>query len=139
WAGGGGGGGRGGARGGRGQDPWVAGPGALDDHAVLELAPQAPREGRDHDSRPPRRENPVSASASASATCDGVGSASSLRMRRTECCTWCFEAAPAAATARLTSAGASASTATPHCRAARQMTPRAWAIKRAVRGDLYSA
>src|SRR5437870_2121839 len=94
------------------QEHLVAEAAALDDHAVLQLAPQPAGEGRDHDSRPPRRENPVSASASASATCDGVGSASSLRMRRTECCTWCLEAAPAAATARLTSAGASAITAT---------------------------
>ena len=60
---------------------------ALDHDAILELAPQPPGEGRDHDSRPPRREKPVSASASASATCDGVGSAASLRIRWTECCT----------------------------------------------------
>src|SRR5262249_59969293 len=69
------------------QEYFVAEPAALDDHAVLELAAQPPAEGRDHARRPPRRENPVSASASASATCDDVGSASSLSRRRTECCT----------------------------------------------------
>ena len=39
----------------------------------------------------------------------------------------------------FTSAGASASTVTSHCRAARQMTPRAWAMSSAVRGNRYSA
>src|SRR5438552_2075766 len=120
------------------QEDLVADASALEDHAVLDLAPQPACERRDHVSRPPRRENPVRARASASATWDGLGSSPSLRSRWTECWIWCFEAAPWAATARLTSAGASASTFTSHWLAARQITPRAWAMSSAVRGNRYS-
>ena len=56
------------AEGDRRQEHLVADAAALQNHAVLEPAPQPPLQRRDHVSRPPRRENPVSASASASAT-----------------------------------------------------------------------
>src|SRR5213076_3174524 len=116
----------------------VADAAALEDHAVLELLPDPSAERRDHASRPPRRERPVSARASASATCEGVGSRASPRSRPTERCTCSLEAAPLAVTARLTSAGLSASTLTSCWRAARQTTPRACAMSSAVRGNQYS-
>src|SRR6266540_3626943 len=75
------------AEGDRRQEHLIAEAATLENHAVLELAPQPSGERRDHVNRPPRRENPVIASASASATWDGVGRASSFRSRRTECCT----------------------------------------------------
>src|SRR3989475_6746753 len=121
------------------QEHLVADAAHLEDDPVLEPAAQPSAEGGDHARRPPARESPVSASASASATWLGRGSVSSRSSRRTRSWIWAFEALPNAAMARLTSAGARASTGTLCCSAARQITPPARAVGKAVRGNVYPA
>src|SRR5439155_1638569 len=66
------------------QEHLVADAATLEHDPVLELLPHDSRQHGDHASRPPSRDSPVSARASASATCEGVGSRSSPRSRPTE-------------------------------------------------------